>query len=103
MKGKLVRDKIPAIILKDGIEPRTRILSEKEYAKELYKKLEEEVAEVLSAKGAHAIAEEVADVMEVLDALLVLHKISQKTVQKVQKEKKAKRGGFKKRIFLIQN
>ena len=36
---KLVRDKIPDIILKEGSLPTTRILDDKEYIKSLNKKL----------------------------------------------------------------
>ncbi len=40
MTGKLVRDKIPAIILADGKKPMTRILDTEEYLEELDKKQE---------------------------------------------------------------
>ena len=41
--NKLVRDKIPEIILKDNELPSTRILNDEEYIQELNKKLQEEV------------------------------------------------------------
>ena len=46
--GKLVRDKIPQIIMADDKEPIIRTLSQEEYLKELDIKLNEEVAEYLS-------------------------------------------------------
>ncbi len=103
MRGKLVRDRIPEIILKnDGMKPRTRILKQKEYRSELLKKLQEEVSEVLAAKKPKEILEELADVEEVVDALLVSAKLTRKEVSTIQKEKRKKRGGFLKRIYLIQ-
>ena len=49
--NKLVRDKIPEIILKDNELPSTRILSDEEYIKELNRKLQEEVNEYLEAEN----------------------------------------------------
>ena len=48
--NKLVRDKIPTIMLKDGQLPTTRILDDEEYIKELNKKLTEEVNEYLDGE-----------------------------------------------------
>ena len=42
--GKLVRDKIPQIIIEDGRTPIVRNLSDEEYLSELDRKLNEEVA-----------------------------------------------------------
>ena len=63
--GKLVRDKIPQIIIDAGKKPITEILSEERYLEELDKKLEEEVAEYKADKS----IEEMADVLEVLFAI----------------------------------
>ena len=49
--NKLVRDKIPEIIVGNGGEPFTRILDEDEYKVELETKLMEEYNEVLLATG----------------------------------------------------
>jgi len=40
--NKLVRDNIPSIIENDGCKCVTKVLNEKEYKVELYKKLQEE-------------------------------------------------------------
>ena len=48
--NKLVRDNIPSIIQENNGIPITRILSDDEYRKELYKKLLEECNEIISAK-----------------------------------------------------
>ena len=63
--NKLVRDKIPEIIKADGKECKTRILSKDEYIAALETKLNEEVAEYQEDKN----LEEMADVLEVLQAI----------------------------------
>jgi predicted house-cleaning noncanonical NTP pyrophosphatase (MazG superfamily) len=63
--NKLVRDKIPAILDQKGIPYEKRIASKEEYRIELIKKLVEEVGE-FSEEGS---ADELADVLEVMNAL----------------------------------
>ena len=63
--NKLVRDKIPEIIEADGKTCKTRILSDEEYIASLEAKLNEEVAEYQADKN----LEEMADVLEVLQAI----------------------------------
>ena len=57
-EGKLVRDKIPEIIIADGKKPITRILDNKEYLQELDKKLNEEIAEYQAGKSLEEMADE---------------------------------------------
>lgn len=103
MKGKLVRDNIPDIILKnDGKKAHTRRLLKKEYRVELYKKLLEEASELVSATKKTEILNEIADVQEVLDAIILLNSLTKAEVVQVQKKKKQERGGFSKQIFLLQ-
>ena len=49
--NKLVRDNIPNIIKNDGYECITKILDDKEFKNELYKKLLEEADEVINSKN----------------------------------------------------
>ena len=94
--NKLVRDNIPEIMISNGAEPVTRILSEEEYLNELNKKILEEVNEYLESGS----IEELADVEEVLRAILNLKNISLENFEKIRTEKVLKRGSFNKRIFL---
>jgi len=94
--NKLVRDKIPEIIRKNGKRPITRIASEKEFRKKLVEKLKEETNEFFEEQN----AEELADILEVIYAICDLNKISRKKLELIRKTKKADRGGFKKRIVL---
>ena len=70
--NKLVRDNIPNIIENNGEKAITRILSDKEYRVELYKKLLEESQEVINSQDTEDILEELADVLEVLKSIAEL-------------------------------
>ena len=93
--GKLVRDKIPQIIMSDGKNPIIRTLSDEEYLKELDRKLDEEVSEYQADKS----LEEMADVLEVLFAICEARGHSVNELMKVRDEKMENRGGFKEKIF----
>lgn len=101
---KLVRDNIPEVVGKiTGKEVKTRILEDDgEYLKFLLKKVEEEAHELANAKDEEHIVEETADVMEIVDAILEFYGLDMETVRQVQKEKAEKRGGFKKRILMLE-
>lgn len=101
---KLVRDNIPEVVGKlTGKEVKTRILEDdNEYSKFLMKKVEEEARELAAAEGKEHVAEEVADVLELIDAILEFNNLDAETVRKIQKEKASKRGGFRKRILMLE-
>lgn len=99
MYKKLVRDNIPDIIRKNGEEPIIEILDNKRYKEELDKKLKEECNEVINANGIDRI-EELADLLEVMYSLVELEDKTIEDVEKVRIEKKLKRGGFSKKIYL---
>lgn len=94
--NKLVRDKIPEIIEKSGKTAVVRTLPEDEYLKMLNRKLSEELSEYLQDQS----MEEIADLLEVIHAVVVAHNSSMEEVEKIRLSKKEKRGGFEKRIFL---
>lgn len=99
---KLVRDKIPNIIISDGRVAKTRILDDEEYLVALEQKLQEECAEVLAERGEHRI-EELADVMEVVKALAEAQGSDLAAVERARQNKFDKRGGFAQKIFLIES
>lgn len=95
--NKLIRDKIPEIIAKDnGKTCVTRIMSDDEYLESLNIKMQEELNEYLESGE----VEELADLEEVLRAILDVKGISYDEFQKIRNEKALKRGAFKKKIFL---
>jgi len=64
--NKLVRDRIPEIIEADGKTCTTEILSDEQYIKMLDAKLGEELAEYQQSKS----FEELADMLEVIHAIV---------------------------------
>ena len=94
--NKLVRDNIPNIISENGEKPITRVLTDEEYIRELNFKIEEEVKEYLLDFS----VEELADIEEVLRAILDYKNVSYEEFEKVRLNKVNKRGAFKDKIFL---
>ena len=98
--NKLVRDNIPTIIEQDNEVPFTRILNDNDYKKELYKKLKEECDEVIDSKNTFELLEELADLLEVIKSLAQLEDKTIDDIIEIANQKRLKRGGFEKRIFL---
>ena len=98
--NKLVRDNIPEIIRNDHEIPIIRFLSTEEYRKELYKKIQEECNEIFEASNCEERIEELSDVLEIIKAISELEGQSLEKVIEIANEKRRKRGGFQKRIFL---
>ena len=95
--NKLVRDKIPEEINNmEGRKARFRIMEDNEYAKELNRKLLEECHEFIEEND----VEELADVMEVIEAIMQFKNMEWNKVRKIQEEKRNKKGAFEKKIYL---
>ena len=101
--NKLVRDKIPEIMAKQGKSPRVKILNgDVEYYDALQQKLLEEVDEFLETKNNdEAAMYEIADILEVIDAICVLKKYDKNNILNKKLIKKQERGGFEKRLFIM--
>lgn len=94
--NKLVRDRIPEIIEADGKTCVTEILSDKRYQEMLDAKLNEELAEYQESKS----LEELADLLEVIRAVVKVRGWSWDQLELARKEKAAQRGGFNNRLLL---
>ena len=94
--NKLVRDKIPDIIKSNGETANCRVLNNDEYLKELNTKIKEEVFEYLESGQ----IEELADIEEVIRAILDAKMVSYEHFEKIRLNKVQKRGAFKNKIFL---
>lgn len=94
--NKLVRDKIPKIIVESGEKPHCRILDTDEYITELDRKLNEECAEYQIDKT----IEELTDMLEVIYAIAKVRGYSATELEHIRLAKSKKRGGFSQRIFL---
>ncbi|MEA4909869.1 MAG: nucleoside triphosphate pyrophosphohydrolase [Anaerolineaceae bacterium] len=98
--NKLIRDRIPEIIARSGKTCVVVPLSPEEYTLALADKLVEEAGEARAAGGQHLLTE-LADLAEVLDALLDLHGWSQEDLRRVQAERRQARGAFDQRLKLL--
>ena len=96
--NKLVRDKIPEIIGSAGKSCSTSVLPAAEYTEMLDAKLNEELLEYQESKS----MEELADLLEVIRAVAAARGSSIEEVERIRAEKAAKRGGFEKRILLLE-
>lgn len=96
--NKLVRDRIPEIIEADGKSCTTCTLSDEEYLRFVDAKLDEELAEYHKDGS----IEELADLLEVIRAAATARGSSIEEVESIRARKAEKRGGFEKRIFLIE-
>lgn len=99
--GKLVRDKIPEIIRRNGEEPVIRRLLLGEFRPEILRKMIEEAGEVLQAINDRAsLVGEFADVKEVYEEALLAHRITAEEVHQARRKKNRTNGRFKMRFYL---
>lgn len=94
--NKLIRDYNVKLMEDKGCKVSYEILDDKRYGEELDKKLKEEVIEFLESYN----IEEMADIMEVIYAIMDYRGITMDDVEKIRIEKRERKGAFKKRIFL---
>lgn len=94
--NKLVRDKIIEIIESKGGKAVFHIADEPEFLEKCIEKLSEEVAEFTE----NPCQEELADILEVIDALVIVKNWDMSDVLAVQKKKREERGGFEQRLIL---
>lgn len=95
--NKLVRDKIVENIQKKGHNATYSVLEEKQYFEELDKKLIEEVNEFIEAHN----EEEMADIMEVIETIIIQRGMSLKKIEEIKQKKREKAGSFDSKIYLI--
>ena len=95
--NKLVRDNIPNIIENNGQSAKTLILDDEKYTVALEKKLKEETREYLHSRELM----ELADILEVVEALAKNQGSSFDEVLQLKKQKQEENGAFDKKIFLV--
>lgn len=94
--NKLIRDKIPQIIEQSGKRAVIEKLDDEQYFQLLNAKLGEELNEYLAGYS----VEELADLVEVVYAILDFKKVSLVEFEKIRKEKADARGAFQERLLL---
>lgn len=98
---KLIRDKIPGRIKESGGRFETKILSAVDFKKELMRKVDEEASGLTNAKNKEEIVSEMGDLLDVLREIKKVFGISSKKLINSRAMEYERKGGFKKRIFLI--
>lgn len=93
---KLVRDRIPEIIEADGKTCVCETLSDEDYLYLLDQKLNEELAEYQESKS----LEELADLLEVMQAVVKARGWTMEDLERMRTEKATKLGGFEKKVLL---
>ncbi len=100
---KLVRDNIPDIIkARTGVNPEQRIASDDaEFESFLLKKVVEEAIELQHSGEQDNLEEEIADINEIIQALMQLRNKKSEAIAAIQEEKRKKNCGFEKRIIML--
>lgn len=96
MYKKLVRDNVPEICISNNQIPKFRVLDDKKYKSALKKKLKEEMREYLRDDN----AEELADIIEVVEALANAQGSSFDEILRIKEDKAKKNGKFEKKYYL---
>ena len=96
--NKLVRDRIPEIIELSGKTCTVEILSDEDYLRMVDAKLDEELAEYHKDQN----IEELADLLEVIRNAAIARGYTLEELEAVRAKKAEKRGGFAKKILLIE-
>ena len=97
---KLVRDKIPEIINQKWEKCEFIISSGNQYSKALKEKVVEEAKEILDSKNDKELQEEIADLYEVLEALIKNENFDKSKILEIMKQKKEEKWAFDKWIIL---
>lgn len=96
---KLVRDKIPDIMKDKNIIAHKRIMENDEFVARLKEKLFEESQEVQESQTREQLAEELADLIEIIDCLAKNHHLSMEEIEKIRMLKREVKGSFEKRYY----
>jgi predicted house-cleaning noncanonical NTP pyrophosphatase (MazG superfamily) len=96
--NKLVRDRIPEIIEESGARCKIEVLNDSDYLKMIDKKMDEELEEYHED---HSI-EELADLIEVIHSAALARGYTLDELEAVRIKKREARGGFDKKILLIE-
>ena len=98
---KLIRDRIPAKMDRVGAAYEIRRMGKNEFERELLKKVGEEASGLPNTKNKLEIIEELADILDVAEEVRKHWKIKPSCLRTKQKENALKKGGFRKKIFLV--
>ncbi len=96
---KLIRDELPRIMREQGLAVFDHRLDDAAYLAALKTKLTEEAAEAQSATSTEELAGELADLTEVMLALIAAAGLAPEDIEAIRLAKRAERGGFEARVY----
>ncbi|HSW75520.1 MAG TPA: nucleoside triphosphate pyrophosphohydrolase [Candidatus Saccharimonadales bacterium] len=99
-QNKLFRDKISDLLEPLGSKLYWIELSEQDFQKQLKIKLIEEAHEVQQAASKESILDELADILEVVDALRQSYGFTTKQLNDYKQKKREEKGGFDGKKFI---
>jgi predicted house-cleaning noncanonical NTP pyrophosphatase (MazG superfamily) len=99
VRGKLVRDRIPEIIKREGLVPLVEPAPRHEYNQYVNAKLQEELHEYLASGD----VEELADLIEVCFAAADSKGVGREQLLEIVRDKRERRGGFAERLIWYGN
>ncbi len=100
--NKLVRDNIPDIIKGKRQEGEVRPITDvQEFQQELFKKIKEEAASLSMARSKEEFLEEYADLMAVLEEIVLQLDITPEDLRNIRSENILRKGRYKHQHFLI--
>ena len=97
---KLIRDRIPEIMDEAGVRFEVESLDDAAFERALRAKVAEEAGEAARASGRDDLALELADLVEVLRALMAATGLEPDEVERLRERRRTERGGFERRLWL---
>jgi len=97
---KLIRDRIPEIMDDAGVSYEIETLDDEAFERALRAKLVEEAGEAAVAAGQGDLAKELADLLEVVRALMKATGLDPENVETLRERRRIERGGFARRLWL---
>jgi predicted house-cleaning noncanonical NTP pyrophosphatase (MazG superfamily) len=99
--NKLWRDNAASQLeMHDGAIIHRSILNDEEYSRQLGLKAQEEIEEVIAAQNKQELAEEIGDVLEVLDCIIAFNNLDLQEIKAIQDAKRQTRGSYRAREFV---
>lgn len=98
--NKLIRNKLPPRMVEEGVVVNSHTLNQEEYSLKLKEKLIEEAKEVSLAESIEELKIELADVLEVIHALLENYQIPFQEIEQARLEKREINGHFTPETFI---
>ena len=100
--NKLVGDNVIPRLIERNIAFESRMLEDDdEFERELVKKVIEEAGEIRDSSDREELIKEIADLVDVVDALRKLNEISDEELAVALATRREKRGGFSKRQYVL--